>query len=79
MNFTVIICTFMRPKPILNLLKSIKEQKVYPNEILIIDGSLNEETKKVVETTPSSEPKEEEKGLWTIFFLAFLNLLISCK
>ncbi|WP_439554106.1 cytochrome c biogenesis protein CcdA [Flavobacterium macrobrachii] len=42
-----------------------------------------EETKKVVETTQSSEPKqEEEKGLWTIFFLAFLGgfaaLLTPC-
>ena len=41
-----------------------------------------EEPKKVVETTPSSTPKEEEKGLWTIFFLAFLGgfaaLLMPC-
>ena len=44
---------------------------------------LKEEPIKVVETTPSSEPKQEEKkGLWTIFFLAFLGgfaaLLTPC-
>lgn len=44
---------------------------------------VKEEPTKVVETTPSSEPKqEEEKGLWTIFFLAFLGgfaaLLTPC-
>lgn len=44
---------------------------------------VKEEPIKVVETTPSSEPKqEEEKGLWTIFFLAFLGgfaaLLMPC-
>lgn len=44
---------------------------------------VKEEPIKVVETTPSSEPKqEEEKGLWTIFFLAFLGgfaaLLTPC-
>ncbi|GAA4815428.1 glycosyltransferase [Litoribaculum gwangyangense] len=45
MNFSLIICTYMRPKPLLNLLNSVNEQTLYPNEILIIDGSLNEETK----------------------------------
>lgn len=44
---------------------------------------VKEEPIKVVETTPSSEPKqEEEKDLWTIFFLAFLGgfaaLLMPC-
>ncbi|WP_439553972.1 glycosyltransferase family 2 protein [Flavobacterium macrobrachii] len=68
MNFTVIICTFMRPKPLLNLLKSIKEQKVYPNEILIIDGSLNEETKKVLQENNFSNLKyflvaQSDRGL----------------
>jgi GT2 family glycosyltransferase len=35
----------MRPKPLLDLLNSVKKQSLYPNEILIIDGSTNEETK----------------------------------
>lgn len=34
----------MRPKPLLQLLQSVQEQTLYPNEILIIDGSTNQET-----------------------------------
>ena len=45
MNFTLIICTYMRPEPLLNLLQSVQEQTLYPTEILIIDGSTNEETR----------------------------------
>lgn len=39
----------MRPKPLLQLLQSVKEQSVYPNEILIVDGSTNNETKIVLD------------------------------
>ena len=35
----------MRAKALLNLLDSVKNQTIYPDEIIIIDGSLNEETK----------------------------------
>ena len=38
----------MRPTPLLNLLRSVKTQTYYPNEILIIDGSYNDETDKVL-------------------------------
>ena len=38
----------MRPKPLLQLLQSVQNQTVYPNEILIIDGSLNNETEVVL-------------------------------
>ncbi len=38
----------MRPKPLLDLLNSVKNQTLYPNEILIIDGSTDNETKKVI-------------------------------
>jgi len=34
----------MRPKPLLKLLESVRKQTVYPDEILIVDGSKNEET-----------------------------------
>jgi GT2 family glycosyltransferase len=44
MKFSLIICTYMRPEPLVQLLQSVQNQKVYPNEILIIDGSTNEET-----------------------------------
>lgn len=46
--FTLIVCTYMRPKPLLELLKSVQKQTLYPNEILIIDGSTNTETEQVL-------------------------------
>ena len=49
MHFSLIICTYMRPKAILTLLNSVKEQRLYPNEIIIIDGSLNDYTSEVLE------------------------------
>lgn len=52
MNFTLIVCTYMRPNPLLKLLNSVKEQTLYPNEILIIDGSTNDETKTILENNP---------------------------
>lgn len=38
----------MRPNPLLNLLNSVKQQTLYPNEILIIDGSTNQETEQIL-------------------------------
>jgi GT2 family glycosyltransferase len=49
MKFSLIICTYMRPEPLLELLQSVKGQTVCPNEILIIDGSCNQETEKALE------------------------------
>ena len=49
MNFTLVICTYMRPIPLLTLLNSVKEQTLCPNEILIIDGSTNDDTKVILE------------------------------
>jgi len=46
--FTLIICTYLRPQPLLDLLQSIKEQTLYPNEILIIDGSTDFETENIL-------------------------------
>lgn len=37
----------MRPKPLLQLLQSVSEQTLYPDEILIIDGSTNDETQQI--------------------------------
>lgn len=39
----------MRAKAILNLLNSIRNQTVYPNEIIIVDGSTNDETQEIFE------------------------------
>ncbi|WNM20402.1 glycosyltransferase family 2 protein [Flavobacterium capsici] len=49
MNFTLIVCTYMRPNPLLKLLSSVKEQTLYPNEIIIVDGSTDLKTKEILE------------------------------
>ncbi len=38
----------MRPKPLLQLLQSVQEQTVYPDEILIIDGSTKSDTANIL-------------------------------
>lgn len=48
MKFTLIVCTYMRPEPLLKLLNSVKLQTLYPNEILIIDGSTNDATEELL-------------------------------
>lgn len=47
-QFSLIICTYMRPKPLLQLLQSVREQTLYPDEILVIDGSTNNETQLIL-------------------------------
>jgi glycosyltransferase involved in cell wall biosynthesis len=49
MKFTLIICTYMRPEPLFKLLQSVQKQTLCPNEILIIDGSLNLETQQMIQ------------------------------
>ena len=48
MKFSLIVCTYMRSEPLLRLLQSVKDQSQYPNEILIIDGSIDNKTKKIL-------------------------------
>ena len=48
MNFSLIVCTYMRPQPLLNLLKSVERQTVYPDQIIIVDGSANNRTKEIL-------------------------------
>ncbi|EAP88554.1 glycosyltransferase family 2 protein [Croceibacter atlanticus] len=50
MNFTLIICTYQRPQSLLNLLKSVREQSLYPNDIIIIDGSIGDTTEKIIQS-----------------------------
>jgi glycosyltransferase involved in cell wall biosynthesis len=38
----------MRPKPLLSLLQSVQTQTLYPDEILIIDGSTNQDTEQIL-------------------------------
>ena len=47
LDFSLIICTYLRPKSLLKLLNSVKIQTLYPNEILIIDGSTNNQTEQL--------------------------------
>jgi GT2 family glycosyltransferase len=39
----------MRAKPLLNLLNSVSNQSNYPNEIVIVDGSTNDDTQGILE------------------------------
>jgi GT2 family glycosyltransferase len=48
MKFSLIICTYLRPKPLLQLLQSVQGQTLYPDEILIVDGSTNKETELIL-------------------------------
>jgi len=47
-NFSLVICTYMRPQPLLKLLQTVNIQSLYPNEILIIDGSTNTDTENIL-------------------------------
>ncbi|MDN3618932.1 glycosyltransferase family 2 protein [Polaribacter undariae] len=49
MKFSLIICTYMRSTALLKLLKTVAIQSLYPDEILIIDGSTNDLTKEILE------------------------------
>ena len=49
MKLSLIICTYMRTEPLVQLLQSIQVQTVYPDEILIIDGSTTMETKIILD------------------------------
>lgn len=48
MNFTLIICTFRRVHSLQNLLGSLKLQVLFPDEIIVIDGSPDDETKEML-------------------------------
>ncbi|WP_090839315.1 glycosyltransferase family 2 protein [Olleya namhaensis] len=50
MKFSLIICTYMRPKAIIKLLESVNNQTLYPNEIIVIDGSTDTLTQAVLKT-----------------------------
>ncbi|HPF97452.1 MAG TPA: glycosyltransferase family A protein [Mangrovimonas sp.] len=49
MQFTLIVCTYMRSDSLLRLLNSVRIQTLCPDKILIIDGSTNQETQKMIE------------------------------
>lgn len=49
MKFNLIICTYMRKEAIEVLLQSVKKQTLFPDEILVIDASPDDLTKKLIE------------------------------
>jgi GT2 family glycosyltransferase len=58
----------MRPDPLLKLLQSVQLQTLYPDEILIIDGSTNDQTTRALEKANCSNLKyflvpQEARGL----------------
>lgn len=68
MRFSLIICTYMRPEPLLKLLQSVQEQSLYPDEILIIDGSVDLRTENVLRRNDFKNLKyflisDENRGL----------------
>lgn len=49
MKFSLIVCTYLRSDSLIALLQSVQNQNLYPDEILIIDGSTNDDTKNALE------------------------------
>lgn len=67
-NFSLIICTYLRSQALLKLLISVRNQSLYPNEILIIDGSTNDETQVILKQNHFNnlkyfKVKPEQRGL----------------
>lgn len=52
MQFALIICTYMRPVQLLALLESVRLQTLYPNEILVVDGSTDALTEQALAQNP---------------------------
>jgi glycosyltransferase involved in cell wall biosynthesis len=68
MVFTLIICTYKRSQPLLKLLLSVQHQTLYPNEILIVDGSQDDFTKEMLTQNSFQNLKyfkvdEKDRGL----------------
>ena len=49
MKFSLIICTYQRPAALINLMESVQEQLLVPDEILIIDSSPNDSSKNALQ------------------------------
>ena len=64
---SLIICTYQRPKPLLDLLQSVAKQDAYPNQILIIDGSIDDNTKEIL-----------LKNTFYKYLFAFIKQAVAC-
>ena len=51
MKFSLIICTYMRPRSLQRLLESVMIQTALPDEVLVVDGSTNAETADLLKKT----------------------------
>lgn len=68
MKSGLIICTYQRPEAIIKLLLSVREQTCYPDQILVIDGSLDDRTKNALQQQEFSKLEyfkvgKENRGL----------------
>jgi len=68
MTFSLVICTYMRPQALLKLLESVNDQLLYPNQIVIVDGSTNNKTKEALEQNSFDnleyhKVSDEQRGL----------------
>lgn len=48
LKFALIVCTYMRPRPLVDLLDSVVLQSVYPNQIVVVDGSVDHQTQAII-------------------------------
>ncbi len=68
MKISLIICTYLRPKALITLLKSVCLQTKYPDEILVIDASNNDLTQnalteKRIKNLKYFKVSENDRGL----------------
>ncbi|HSI68587.1 MAG TPA: glycosyltransferase family 2 protein, partial [Gillisia sp.] len=68
MKFTLIVCTYQRPGSLIRLLDSVEVQTLYPDQILIIDGSTDEKTREILQTQSYrnleyNKVNEQDRGL----------------
>ncbi|WP_372744864.1 glycosyltransferase family 2 protein [Lutibacter sp.] len=68
MKFSLIICTYQRPVAIIKLLDTIQQQTLYPNEIIVVDGSLDDKTQNALtlknyENVSYFKASEMDRGL----------------
>lgn len=68
MNFSLIICTYQRPRSVHRLLESVRSQTCYPHQILVIDSSFDERTKLIcrvhsIDNLEYFKVEEKERGL----------------
>jgi GT2 family glycosyltransferase len=68
MSFALIICTYQRAQSLLCLLKSVQTQTLYPDSILIVDGSEDNATENLLNINPFAclqyhKVKPEDRGL----------------